>query len=125
MSNGGRILHHEVNYLPDPKNTILLTGYQSTGTLGRLIQDGAKEVHINGQTIQVRAQVVFIDGYSGHKDSEHLIEFVEQVADTVKQVFVVMGEPRSSMYLTQRLRDYLGVYATAPEENDVVELDCN
>lgn len=124
MSNGGRILHHEAHYLPDPNNTLLLTGYQSQGTLGRAIQDGAKEVTINGQTIPVRAKVVFIDGYSGHKDSDHLIEFVEQIADKVKKIYVVMGEPKSSLYLTQRLRDYLGVYAFAPEENDMVELDC-
>lgn len=124
MSNGGRILHHEAHYLPDPKNTLLLTGYQSVGTLGRIIQDGAKEVQINHQTIPVRANVVFINGYSGHKDSDHLIEFVEAIADTVKKVYVVMGEPKSSLFLTQRLRDYLGVKAYAPEEGDVVELDC-
>jgi metallo-beta-lactamase family protein len=125
MSNGGRVLHHEAHYLPDPNNTLLLTGYQSQGTLGRTIQDGAKEVHINGQTIPVRANIVFIDGYSGHKDSDHLIEFVETISDNIKKVFVVMGEPKSSLFLTQRLRDYLGVLAFAPEENDVVELDCN
>lgn len=125
MSNGGRILHHEANYLPDKNNTILLTGYQSVGTLGRLIEDGAKEIHISGQVVPVRAHVIFIDGYSGHKDSDHLVQFVEQIADSVKKVFVVMGEPKSSMFLTQRLRDYLGVSAFAPDENDVVELDCN
>ena len=124
MSNGGRILHHEAHYLPDPNNTILLTGYQAQGTLGRLIQDGVKEIHISGQNVPVRAHVVFIDGYSGHKDSDHLIEFVEKIADNLKKVFVVMGEPKSAMFLTQRLRDYLGVYAIAPQENDVVELDC-
>jgi metallo-beta-lactamase family protein len=125
MSNGGRVLHHEANYLPNPNNTLLLTGYQSLGTMGRLIQDGAKEVHINGQTVQVRAHVVFIDGYSGHKDSDHLIEFVEGSADTLKKVYVAMGEPKSSLYLTQRLRDYLGLEAYAPQEGDVIELDCN
>jgi metallo-beta-lactamase family protein len=125
MSNGGRVLHHESHYLPDANNILLLTGYQSQGTMGRMIQDGAKEVHINGQVIPVRAKIVFIDGYSGHKDSDHLIEFVEQISETLKKVYVVMGEPKSSLYLTQRLRDYLGVYAFAPEENDVVELDCN
>ena len=125
MSNGGRILHHEAHYLPDPRNTLLLTGYQSMGTLGRIIQDGAKEVQINHRMIPVRANVVFINGYSGHKDSDHLIEFVEAIADTVKKVYVVMGEPKSSLFLTQRLRDYLGVKAYAPEEGDVVELDCN
>ncbi len=125
MSNGGRVLHHEVHYLPDPKNTVLLTGYQSQGTLGRLIQDGAKEVTISGQTVPVRANIVFIDGYSGHKDSDHLVGFVEQIEDYVKKIYVVMGEPKSSLFLTQRLRDYLGAYAFAPLENDVVELDCN
>lgn len=125
MSNGGRVLHHEAHYLPDPNNTLLLTGYQSQGTMGRAIQEGAKEVHINGQSISVRANVVFIDGYSGHKDSDHLVEFVEQVQDTVKKVFVVMGEPASALFLTQRLRDTLGIMAFAPQANDVVELDCN
>ncbi len=125
MSNGGRILHHEANYLPNPNNTLLLTGYQAEGTLGRLIQDGAKEVRISGETVPVRANIVFIDGYSGHKDSDHLVEFVQQTADSLKKVFVVMGEPKSSLFLTQRLRDHVGVNAVAPQENDVVELDCN
>lgn len=125
MSNGGRVLHHEAHYLPDPNNTLLLTGYQSPGTLGRVIQDGAKEVRINGQMVPVRANIVFINGYSGHKDSDALVEFVEQTADSLKKVFVVMGEPKSAMFLTQRLRDYLGIMAYAPEEGDVVELDCN
>ena len=125
MSNGGRILHHEQNYLPDPNNILLLTGYQSQGTIGRLIQDGAKSVRINGMEVPVRAKVVFIDGYSGHKDSDHLVEFVQATADTLKKVFVVMGEPQSALFLTQRLRDYLGVMATAPEGGTSVEIDCN
>jgi metallo-beta-lactamase family protein len=124
MSNGGRVLHHEANYLDNPNNTILLTGYQSQGTLGREIQDGAKSIRIAGHDIAVNAHVVFIDGYSGHKDSDHLVEFVQQTADSLKRVFVVMGEPKSSMFLTQRLRDYLGIHAIAPEFKDVVELDC-
>ncbi len=125
MSNGGRILHHEANYLPDANNTLLLTGYQSQGTLGRAIQDGAKVVRISGQEIPVKAHVEFIDGYSGHKDSDHLIEFVQQTADSLKKVYVTMGEPKSSLFLTQRIRDYLGVMAYAPVQGDVVELDCN
>jgi metallo-beta-lactamase family protein len=125
MSNGGRILHHEANFLPDANNTLLLTGYQSVGTLGRFIQEGAKMIRINGQEIPVKAHIEFIEGYSGHKDSDHLIEFVEQTADTLKAVYVAMGEPKSSLFLTQRLRDYLGVMAYAPNQGDVVELDCN
>jgi len=120
MSNGGRILHHEKNYLPDPNNTILLTGYQAYGTLGRYIMDGASEVKINGEIIPVRAKIEQIDGYSGHKDSDNLIEFVGQTADSLKQVFVVMGEPKSSLFLVQRLRDYLGVDAQAPSQGDSI-----
>lgn len=125
MSNGGRILHHHIKHLPDPNSTLVLTGYQAAGTLGRLIQDGAKKVRINGQDVEVRAHVQFITGYSGHKDSDRLVDFVSDTADTLKKVFVVMGEPKASLFLTQRLRDYLGVMAYAPDEKDVVELDCN
>lgn len=124
MSSGGRILHHEANFLPDANNTILLTGYQSHGTLGRLIKDGIKNIKINGQEISVKAKVEFIDGYSGHKDSDHLVDFVSTSAHSLKAVYVTMGEPKSSLFLTQRLRDYLGVMAYAPEKADVVELDC-
>ncbi len=123
MSNGGRILHHEINYLPDPKNTILFVGYQAAGTLGREIQEGANEVTINGQRVPVRAHVETISGYSSHKDSDHLIEFVETSSATLKKVFVVMGEPRSALFLVQRLRDYLGVNAVHPEAGERVVLE--
>ncbi len=124
MSNGGRVLHHEKNYLPDKKNILLLTGYQTMGTMGRMIQDGAKKVRIMGQDVFIRAKIVFIDGYSGHKDSSHLVEFVENTAEKVKKVFVTMGEPKSSMFLTQRLNDELGVRAHAPDSGEHVFLDC-
>ncbi len=123
MSNGGRIVHHEKNYLPFENNTLLLTGYQSVGTLGRYIEDGASSVRIMGEDIPVRAHVVKISGYSGHKDGDHLVEFVASTADTVKKVFCVMGEPKSALFLVQRLRDYLGVNASAPNAGDSVILE--
>lgn len=123
MSSGGRILHHELNYLSDPKTTLLLIGYQAVGTLGRQIQEGAKRVTIYGKEIEVNASIEHIDGYSSHKDSDHLVEFVEPAADKLKQVFVVMGETKSSLFLVQRLRDYLGVNATHPSEGDTVTLE--
>jgi metallo-beta-lactamase family protein len=119
MSNGGRVLHHELNYLSDPKTILLLVGYQAVGTLGRHIQDGASVVTIHGVEVTVNAQIRHIDGYSSHKDSDHLVEFVEKTADTLKKAFVVMGETKSSMFLVQRLRDYLGVEAHHPEEGEV------
>ncbi len=123
MSSGGRILHHEVNYLEDPNATLLLTGYQTPGTLGRMLQEGRDQVIIMNQRVHVRAKVVMIQGFSGHKDSFHLVKFVESTKDTLKKVFVVMGEPRVSMFLAQKLHDNLGVTAIVPEQNESVILE--
>ncbi|HBA45768.1 TPA: MBL fold hydrolase [Candidatus Nomurabacteria bacterium] len=124
MSTGGRIVHHERHYLPDPNNTLLLTGYQAVGTPGRLIQEGVKTVRITGEDVVVRAHVVTISGYSGHKDSDELINFVEDMQDSVKKVFVVMGEPKGALFLVQKLRDNLGINAYAPEQGESVTLNC-
>lgn len=123
MSNGGRVLHHEKNYLPDPKNIILMIGYQALGTLGRHIQNGEKEINIFREKVPIRAKVVTIDGYSSHMDCDHLLEFVSKTKDTLKKVFPVMGEPRSSMFIAQRIEDYLGVEAYHPEDGESVVLD--
>ncbi|MFA6050237.1 MAG: MBL fold metallo-hydrolase [Candidatus Paceibacterota bacterium] len=123
MSNGGRIVHHEIRYLPDSQSTLLLIGYQSLGTLGRRIQNGEKQVRIMGQQIQVKAKVVTIDGYSSHKDSDHLLRFVADTRDTLIKVFPVMGEPKASMYLAQKIRDNLAVEAHHPEPGESVVLD--
>jgi metallo-beta-lactamase family protein len=123
MSTGGRVVHHERHYLPDPNNTLLLTGYQSVGTPGRLIEEGMKTVRINGENVIVRAHIMTILGYSGHKDSDGLLNFVEDMQDVVQKVFVVMGEPKSEMFLAQKLRDNLGINAVVPEQGSSVVLD--
>ncbi|OIO30083.1 MBL fold hydrolase [Candidatus Nomurabacteria bacterium CG_4_10_14_0_2_um_filter_30_12] len=122
MSSGGRIIHHEKHFLPDTKNTILLTGYQATHTLGRLIEEGVKNIRIGGEEVNVKAHVEVILGYSGHKDSDGLFNFVKNMQDSVKKVFVVMGEPKSSMFLVQRIRDNLALDASAPTQGDSVLL---
>ncbi|MEX0918411.1 MAG: MBL fold metallo-hydrolase [Candidatus Paceibacterota bacterium] len=123
MSNGGRIIHHEKRYLPDAKNTLLLIGYQAAGSLGRQLSDGAGSVNILGETVSVNARIAQVRGYSAHKDSDNLLEFVSHSAETLKKVFVVMGEPKSSLFLTQRIRDYLGLDAVAPSLGAVYDLD--
>ncbi|MFA6257262.1 MAG: MBL fold metallo-hydrolase [Candidatus Paceibacterota bacterium] len=124
MSTGGRVVHHERHYLPDANNTLLLTGYQAVGTPGRLIEEGLKKVHITGEDVIIRAHIEKISGYSGHKDSDGLLNFVADTADQLKKVFVVMGEPKSSMFLVQKLRDNLAIEAYAPETGKSVELPC-
>jgi metallo-beta-lactamase family protein len=116
MSQGGRIVHHEKRYLPDPRSTLLLVGYQAAGSLGRMLQAGARRVKILGEEIPVRARVETISGYSAHTDSTGLLNFAAASADTLRRVFVTMGEPHASLFLVQRLRDYFGVDALVPEE---------
>jgi metallo-beta-lactamase family protein len=123
MSNGGRIQFHEKMYLNDPKNTLLIIGYQVPGSLGRQLVDGIKSVVIMGEEIKVKARIENIRGYSAHKDSENLLKFVEEMHDTLKHVYVVLGEPKSSSYLSQRIRDYLGVNATIPKFEEKVIID--
>lgn len=123
MSTGGRIMHHELNYLDDDNTILLFMGFQALGTLGREIRDGAKKVTIYNHEVHVRAEIQTIDGYSGHKDSDNLQEFVATTADTVKKIFVTMGETKSALFLVQRLRDYQGLDAVHPEQGDTVVLD--
>lgn len=123
MSNGGRIIHHEAHYLPDPKSTIIIVGYQAVNTLGRRIVDGEKNLMIHNQPVTLNARVVNIHGFSAHKDSDHLFEFVASTKDTLKKVFVVLGEPKSAFHLAQRIHEGYQLDVTVPEKGDTVELD--
>jgi metallo-beta-lactamase family protein len=124
MSSGGRIIQHEKEHVGDRNAVILLVGYQSVGTLGRQLEDGAKKVKIYNEEIHVRAKIVKINGYSSHKDSDNLVNFIEIANNNkkLKKVFTVMGEPKSSLFLVQRLRDELGVDAEYPEYGKTIEL---
>ncbi len=122
MSSGGRVVWHEQHFLPDPNSTVLLMGYQALGTLGREIQNKPKQVEIKGEIVPIRARIEMISGYSSHKDSDNLVKLVEETKDTVKKVFVIMGEPNASRHLAQRLHDELQVDAICPEKEKVYEL---
>ncbi len=123
MSHGGRIMEHEIRYLGDKNNTLLLVGYQAVGSMGRLLNDGVKKLRILNTDVHVRAKVARIRGYSGHADRPQLVDLVAKGGEKAKQIFVAMGEEQSSLHLVQRLRDYLGVNAVAPAENQEFELD--
>ncbi len=123
MSSGGRIRSHEKKYLPDPNASVLFTGYQAPGSLGRRIQDGQRSVRIDGEDIQVRAKISSLEGYSGHKDRDGLMQFVESAGESLEKVFVVMGEPKASNFLAQRIKDFLGIEAIVPEQGQSADID--
>lgn len=122
MMNGGRILHHARRHLADKKSMILFIGYQAAGSVGRRIIDGEKLVRIFGEDITVAAEVRSIRGYSAHADMNGLFKFVQDCAETLEKVFVVQGEPAASLFLSQRIRDYLGIEAQAPEFGEAFSL---
>ena len=123
MSYGGRIRAHEKHYLGDKRATILFVGYQVPGSLGRRIQDGEKRVEIDGEHIRIYAERETLSGYSGHADREQLLIFVENAGETLERVFVTMGEPHSSIFLAQRIRDFLGIDAVVPESAQTLDVD--
>lgn len=122
MMNGGRIVHHAEHHLQESRATLLLVGYQAVGTLGHLIQDGAKSVMIHDREIDVRCRVETISGYSGHKGSDQLVEFIGQIKKNIEMVFCCMGDEKSQARLAERLRDEIGVHATVPKEGETIEL---
>lgn len=122
MSHGGRILHHEIRYLPDPKSTILFVGYQARRSLGRKILDGAQSVKIFGEIVPVNLKVRQISGYSAHADQTLLIKWLKPAKKSIKKVFVVQGEKEESEALARRIKDELAVHAIVPTPGESVEL---
>ncbi len=123
MSVGGRIPTHEIKLLPEADTTLLITGYQSFGTLGRAISEGEKTVVINKEKVTVRAKIENIEGFSAHKDLPALVDFVEKGSSTLQKIFIVHGELKSSLFLVQRIRDYLGLDALCPEKDEKYEIE--
>jgi metallo-beta-lactamase family protein len=123
MSAGGRIRSHEQHYLGDKRAGVLFVGYQAAGTLGRRIQDGAPKVQIDGEYIRVHAQISTLTGYSGHADRDQLMNFVEGAGESLERVFVTMGETKSSLFLGQRIKDFLNIDTVVPKKGDVQEIE--
>jgi metallo-beta-lactamase family protein len=123
MATGGRVLHHLRRRLPDSKTTVLLVGYQATGTRGRLLQDGARTVRIFGEDVPVRARVETIHGLSAHADSDGLLRWLRTASGPPRRVFVIHGDPKPAETLARRIRAELGWDAAVPDYRERVTLD--
>ncbi len=122
MMNGGRILHHLVRYLGDPRSTVLIIGYQAEGTLGRQLYEHSKKVQVLQETIDVRAEITSIGAYSAHADQNKLVKWVRTAAGKPEKVFCTHGEEGASVALATRLQAELGTEALVPRLLDVVKL---
>lgn len=123
MCTGGRVLHHLKAHLDDPNTTLLFTGYQAQGTLGRTILEGAEEVKVFGVPVKVRAQVERLEMLSAHADYEEMIRWLSGFKEEPKQTFIVHGEPDASLAMEQHIREALGwSRLTIPAQGDKFDL---
>ena len=121
MLTGGRILHHLAARLGDPRNSIVLVGFQAPGTRGRTLADGARSLKFFGGYHQVRARVHRI-GLSAHADQDELLDWVASAPEPPGTVFAVHGEPEESDALVAAFGDRLDVHAVAPTFGERVML---
>lgn len=122
MSHGGRIGKWEQAYLPDTDTTLLIVGYQAPGSPGRLLQEGADHVKLDGRDVKVKAKVLTLSSWSAHADRDELLKFAEGCLPGTKTFFTALGEPSAQRFLAQRIHDYLGAKAVVPSEGDIWEI---
>ena len=108
MMEGGRILHHLRNRISDPRNTILVTGWQAPNTLGRRVVNKEPVVKIFGDEFQLKAKVEVITGFSGHADRGELLAWAGAMQKKPEHTFIVHGEEDSSQALAENLQTKLG-----------------
>ena len=122
MATGGRILHHLKNYAPDPRNTIVLAGFQAGGTRGAALRDGATELKIHGGYVPVRAEVVSLDMFSAHADRDELLRWLGGFQSPPRETFVVHGELNASDALRHSIDEKLGWKVQVPEHQQTIIL---
>ena len=123
MCEQGRILHHLRNNIEDPRNTVLITGFQAKDTLGRKLIEKWPEVRIFGEPMRVRAEISSLDELSAHADQGELMRWIEPAARSLKRVFLVHGEPEQSAALAQLLQKEYRLQVTVPRPGEAYELE--
>jgi metallo-beta-lactamase family protein len=108
MATGGRVLHHLAAALPDPRNTVLFVGYQSEGTRGRLLVDGARQVKIHGELVPVQAHIAKIDSMSAHADAGEIMRWLSGFTRPPSMTYLVHGEPPALNALKGTIESKLG-----------------
>lgn len=122
MCEAGRILHHLRNNIADPRNTVLITGFQAENTLGRKIVDKHREVPVFGELVRLRAEVAKINELSGHADQRELLEWMKPAVSRLKRAFLVHGEAEQANGLARAISERFGIAVTVPQPGDSFDL---
>ena len=115
MATGGRVVHHLKSFITDPKNLVLLAGFQAPGTRGGALVQGAKTLRMHGEEFPVRAEIGQLQSASSHADAEELLAWMRQLPTPPRGTFVTHGEPAASDALRARIERELGWRAEVPE----------
>jgi metallo-beta-lactamase family protein len=121
MLTGGRILHHLKRLLPDPRNTLVLVGYQAAGTRGRDLQNKAAAIRIHGEEVPARAAIEELSGFSGHADTAELVRWLGALPQPPKTIFLTHGEPEAAAALAATLQGK-GFAVRVPKFGEVATL---
>ena len=122
MGTGGRVVHHLRDMLPNPKHTVIMVGYQSIGTRGRSLVDGAEFVKMHGELVEVKAQIEQVESFSVHADSSELIAWLGTASEAPGIVFVVHGEAGAAEVFSDRIKSQLGWRSQVPHDGERVVL---
>ena len=121
MCTGGRIMNHLQNHLPDPTTLVLMVGYQSRGSIGRALADGAKEVRIAGRTVKVQAKTHLFGGLSGHAGQSDLLDWFGSLASARPRVILTHGEDPQRKALRECIQQRFGLPSEMPAYREVIE----
>jgi metallo-beta-lactamase family protein len=122
MMTGGRVLHHAQRYLPDANSTIVFVGYQAAGTIGRRIEDGAREVSIFKHMIPVRARVEQIGGFSAHADWKEVLRWLSAIPSAPRRAFLTHGEPDAAQAMAAHIHEAYGWTVEVPQYGERFDL---
>lgn len=122
MATGGRVLHHLKAFAPDPRNTILFSGFQAGGTRGAAMLQGAKEIKIHGQYVPVRAEVAVLHNLSAHADYAETLGWLGHFERPPRRIFITHGEPAAADALRRHIGETLGWNAEVPDYLQTTEL---
>lgn len=123
MCTAGRIKFHLRHNIVRPESTILFVGYQARGTLGRQILDRNPQVRIHGKEWPTRARIEQIHGLSGHADRPALLDWLGQLTEPPRSVFVTHGEENASLAFAETIRNRFGWRVSVPDYGDQLDLD--
>jgi metallo-beta-lactamase family protein len=123
MCEAGRIRHHLKHHLWNRDSSVVFVGYQAEGTLGRALVNGISSVTLFGEEIQVNAEIYNLEGFSGHADSDGLMDWVSGLTREPGKIFLVHGEQEAKTALANRIRKELGYEATVVEGVCEFDLD--